>query len=409
MTLLSIPSVFRYRLETIVDVKNNKTCMEVVVTELGRNQHFMIPYTWVQNLLRGIIPVFILIFINAKIINVLRRERVKGKKLSSRNRITLMLIAMVLIFILCLTPDAIMSTFFGKGYVEEDYMFKGIREITDSLVTLNSAVNFILYCSLSAIFRNTFMRVFFGRRYVKMRGGSCRQISRDGTTSIKTKSVRCSTRQNRNGSDKRDRRKSSCRELDVEAGGGADEEHSPRVKVSSNGFSKAKKTTTWANNKNDRSFVESADEKEKKINEMRLTSGVYMGPMTGDVGPTSGVHTGPTSLDPRMSSGVYMGPTGPEPVKIAAAKEHDKTLIPGDQNGPNLTERKMDSGVYMGPTLEDVRLSSGVYMGPIETQPIPSRASHRLSEKSVKAQSLNSDSKVIYCGQNNEDSESVQL
>ncbi|GFS18792.1 FMRFamide receptor-like [Elysia marginata] len=183
MMLLSIPSVFRYRLQTIHDTSTNQTCMELVVTELGRNQQFMIPYTWVQNFLRGIIPVFILVFLNARIIQALWKERVKGKKFSSRNRITLMLIAMVVIFIVCITPDAIMSTFFGKGYVEEDYLVKGIREITDALVAFNSAVNFLLYCSLSAVFRNTFTRVFFGRRYAKInRFGSNRNISRDGTS-----------------------------------------------------------------------------------------------------------------------------------------------------------------------------------------------------------------------------------
>lgn len=182
MILLSIPSGFRYRLQTIQDTVNNSTCMELVVTELGRNKEFMIPYTWVQNFLRGIIPVFILVFLNARIINVLRKERVKGKKFSSRNRITIMLITMVVVFIVCITPDAIMSTFFGKGYVEEDSLVKGIREITDSLVALNSAINFLLYCTLSAAFRNTFMRVFFGRNYVKMRGATCTQHSRERTT-----------------------------------------------------------------------------------------------------------------------------------------------------------------------------------------------------------------------------------
>lgn len=134
----------------------------------------MIPYTWVHNFMRGFIPVFILIFLNARIINVLRKERVKGKKFSSRNRITLMLIAMIVIFIVCITPDAFMSTFFGKGYVEESPMGKGIREITDALVTFNSAVNFILYCSLSAVFRNTFARVFLGSKFVSPRNISRR-------------------------------------------------------------------------------------------------------------------------------------------------------------------------------------------------------------------------------------------
>ena len=214
MMLLSIPSVFRYRLQTIHDSSTNETCMELVVTELGRNQQFMVPYTWVQNFLRGIIPVFILIFLNARIIQALWKERVKGKKFNSRNRITLMLIAMVVIFIVCITPDAIMSTFFGKGYVEEDYLVKGIREITDALVAFNSAVNFLLYCSLSAVFRNTFTRVFFGRRYAKIdRFGSHRNVSRDGTSGGTSQKRRMSQR---DGRDKSGRRKFRGAEGDEE-------------------------------------------------------------------------------------------------------------------------------------------------------------------------------------------------
>lgn len=125
----------------------------------------MVPYTWIQNFLRGIIPVFVLIYLNMRIINVLYKERVKGKKFSSRNRITLMLIAVVVVFIVCITPDAIMSTFFGKGYVEEDNLVKGIREITDSLLAFNSAINFVLYCTLSVAFRNTFYKVFCAGRF----------------------------------------------------------------------------------------------------------------------------------------------------------------------------------------------------------------------------------------------------
>ena len=160
MSVLSIPSGFRYRVETIYDEKANVTCPKVVPTSLGTNDAFMIPYSWIQNSLRGIIPVFVLVFMNARIINELRKERVKGKKFSARNRITLMLIVIIFMFLVCITPDAIMSTFFGKGYVEEDYLVKGVREITDALLAVNSAFNFLLYCSMSQAFRNTFLKIF---------------------------------------------------------------------------------------------------------------------------------------------------------------------------------------------------------------------------------------------------------
>lgn len=160
MSLLAIPSALRYEMRTVQDKKLNTTCTLVVPTELGMNNSFMIPYSWILNSSRGIIPVFILVFLNARIINELRKERIKGKKFSARNRITLMLTVVVFMFLVCVTPDAVMSTFFGKGYVEENYLVKGVREITDTLLAVNSACSFFLYFTMSTVFRATFFKIF---------------------------------------------------------------------------------------------------------------------------------------------------------------------------------------------------------------------------------------------------------
>ena len=163
MIMLSLPSLFRYKVISVYDSANNVSCNKIVPTELGSKNAFIVPYSWVQNSVRCIIPLIFLIYLNVRIINELRKERVKGKKLSSRNRITLMLIIIILVFVVCITPDAVMSTCFGKGYAEEGYRTKGIREITDSLLAVNSAFTFMLYCLLSQTFRSTFIAIFFPR------------------------------------------------------------------------------------------------------------------------------------------------------------------------------------------------------------------------------------------------------
>lgn len=160
MIIITIPSWFRYQAKQVFDTQLNITCYIPEPTELGHNQAFMRPYTWIQNLFRSIVPLVVLIILNAKIINELRRERIKGKSLSGRNRITLIMIIIIIVFLVCITPDAIMSMFFGFGYVEEDDIVKGIREITDSLLAANSAFNFVLYCTMSQHFRETFCLIF---------------------------------------------------------------------------------------------------------------------------------------------------------------------------------------------------------------------------------------------------------
>ncbi|XP_052803802.1 FMRFamide receptor-like [Mya arenaria] len=160
MLILSIPSALRYHAIEVVDTTLNTTCFIVEPTDLGNNQSFMKPYTWIQNLFRSIVPLVVLIFLNARIIHELKRERIKGKSLSGRNRITLIMIIIIIVFLVCITPDAVMSMFFGFGYVEEDSFVKGIREITDSLLAMNSAFNFVLYCTMSMQFRHTFCKIF---------------------------------------------------------------------------------------------------------------------------------------------------------------------------------------------------------------------------------------------------------
>ncbi len=73
-----------------------------------------------------------------------------------------MLVSVVIVFVICITPDAVM-TFIGLGYKDASYLVRAIREITDFLLTINSGVNFILYCIFNSMFRKQFMIVFCKR------------------------------------------------------------------------------------------------------------------------------------------------------------------------------------------------------------------------------------------------------
>lgn len=160
MSIIAFPSAIRYKKITVYENVTNTSMYEIVLSEYGSNVQFMRAYLWGQNLLRSIIPLFVLIILNVCIIKELKKERVRGKKMSSTNRITMMLLSVILVFLICIIPDAIMSTFFGFGYVDGDNLVKGIREISDTLLTFNSAVNFIIYCLFSKIFRDTCMQIF---------------------------------------------------------------------------------------------------------------------------------------------------------------------------------------------------------------------------------------------------------
>ncbi len=151
---------FRYRTVTnVVDPMTNMTTLDVEVTEMWQNRTFALSITWIHNLLRSVIPLLILCVLNYYIIQSLRHTKSTRKKLSSRNRITVMLLSIVIVFVVCITPDTVM-TFIGLGYTDANYLARAIREITDLLLTINSGVNFILYCIFNKAFRKEFMLLF---------------------------------------------------------------------------------------------------------------------------------------------------------------------------------------------------------------------------------------------------------
>jgi|SRR6218665_1013460 len=161
MSVVALPSALRYVRIVLVDSCTNQTTYDIDISALGRTERFMVAYTWTQNLLRSIIPLFALCILNCCIIHALRRRRrVKGKSWSAKNRITLMLIVVIVVFIVCILPDAVMSTCFGFGYVDEkNLLAKGVREFTDTLLLIHSASNFIIYCVCSKGFRDIFLQI----------------------------------------------------------------------------------------------------------------------------------------------------------------------------------------------------------------------------------------------------------
>ena len=177
MSLVAIPSALRYKRITVFDEEANRTKFEISLTALGQNESFMSVYMWTINLMRSVIPLCLLVVLNSCIIHSLRRRRFR-KKIPSKNRITFMLIVVIVVFVVCITPDAVMSTVFGFGYVEAGYLVKGIRECTDMLLSINSAVNFTIYCLCSQGFRDIFHEVFCDHSCMLEGMGDLRKNSR---------------------------------------------------------------------------------------------------------------------------------------------------------------------------------------------------------------------------------------
>ncbi|KAK3106656.1 hypothetical protein FSP39_024645 [Pinctada imbricata] len=155
----SLPSAFRYKKIEMTDPITNTTITSITGTNLWKNT-YMVHYDRFLNSLRSFIPLLILIYLNMCIINALRKTRAK-KRHAQRHRVTFMMIIIIMVFLFCTTPDAVMTLFLDFGYHEEEnYYAKGVREFSDSLLAVNAAVNFIIYCVLSRTFRQSFTTLF---------------------------------------------------------------------------------------------------------------------------------------------------------------------------------------------------------------------------------------------------------
>ncbi|XP_049766431.1 G-protein coupled receptor dmsr-1-like [Schistocerca cancellata] len=130
---------------------------------------------WVYGVVVKLTPCAALTVLSLRIVAALletkrrRRQLTASASASSRqqdkerqtDRTTRMLLAVLLLFLATELPQgvlALLSGLLGHRFFAECYVPLG--ELMDALALLNSAVNFILYCSMSRQFRVTFCQLF---------------------------------------------------------------------------------------------------------------------------------------------------------------------------------------------------------------------------------------------------------
>lgn len=123
---------------------------------------------WIFSVLTKLIPCIALTGLSLGLIKVLyeankRKQRLKNRADNDKthDRTTRMLLAILLLFLVTEFPSgiiALLSGILGKPFFDNVYLNLG--EAVDLLALVNSAINFILYCSMSRQFRDTFASLF---------------------------------------------------------------------------------------------------------------------------------------------------------------------------------------------------------------------------------------------------------
>ena len=134
-------------------------------TALGHSTVYRYLYTCtLYSLFLFLLPLSLLIFLNAKLILALRRGRRMWRTLQVKQRkeqnLTNIPLAIVVVFFICATPalavNVIEAMHPNVGYSTEYVMFLVVANL---LVVLNSATNFIIYCLLGRKFRTRLLQL----------------------------------------------------------------------------------------------------------------------------------------------------------------------------------------------------------------------------------------------------------
>ncbi|GIY95884.1 sex peptide receptor [Caerostris extrusa] len=168
-SIFCIPNYITF---TVSSYENN-TIYKVNFSELAMRHGGLLASInfWMFSVISKLVPCVALTGLSFSLLKVLyeanlRRQRLKVGSDSdkSHDRTTKMLLAVLFLFLLTQFPSgmlALLSGALGNDFFNNVYLNFG--ETMDILSLINSAVNFIIYCSMSRQFRETFTFLFFAR------------------------------------------------------------------------------------------------------------------------------------------------------------------------------------------------------------------------------------------------------
>ena len=151
----------------------NKTYYNFALTDDSKQVLNTFNY-WIHACLIKVIPCLLLTVLTILLVLAMHDANKRRMKLKSQgrkdesdrarehNRTTGMLLAVVALFLLTELPQGILTlcSIFIPDFFELVYWQLG--DLIDIAALLNNSINFVLYCSMSRQFRNTFVEVFCG-------------------------------------------------------------------------------------------------------------------------------------------------------------------------------------------------------------------------------------------------------
>ncbi|KAF8768339.1 FMRFamide receptor-like [Argiope bruennichi] len=167
----TIPTPFEWKVIERTDQTTNHTTLALDHSEMGKNYLYKTIYYWLTVVFFIFVPFILLAIFNSFLIRSVHLSKVQRSSMtrgensdnSQENKITIMLIAVVILFFICQLPTAchlLYSTLHENFDLKQLYLLRGLGNIFNFLMSLNAAGNFVLYCLLSQKYRRTFIQIF---------------------------------------------------------------------------------------------------------------------------------------------------------------------------------------------------------------------------------------------------------
>ena len=176
--IITFPEFFEY---IIVELHNadNSTVLKTVATSFASTSTYQWGYVYTNQTLFTFLPLLLLLIFNSLLIravtaasksrkamvNQVSNER-QQRQQAEQHKKTVMLISVVIVFLICQLPQAILNLYSTYLEVTKSVTSKRIHilliinNVCNFLVMINSSINFVLYSSFSTKFRRTFKRLF---------------------------------------------------------------------------------------------------------------------------------------------------------------------------------------------------------------------------------------------------------
>ena len=158
--IYNLPRWFEYRTVFRSDPITNQTVVGIEETAFGKNAVYLqVYFSWLYVPIMCCVPLLVLSILNTFLVLAVRKSRRQRKdmnvKQSRENNVTIMLAAVVIVFIVCQVPALVYNLAFAidKGHVHSSFGYMVLSHLRNFLVNLNSSVNFILYCAMGQKFR----------------------------------------------------------------------------------------------------------------------------------------------------------------------------------------------------------------------------------------------------------------